>query len=135
MIEKIKKVEIKDCGEIKYFTIRLFDPLAGLDFIDRLIGLLAGDKSKISIRPLLGDLLPLATMVGADGTTKIADMSLDKVNTYFQNPLSILDLGMKILEHQMVFMNESETFRPFAATLRGTLGMPTSDSATPSATL
>lgn len=135
MIEKIKKVEIKDCGEVKHFAIRLFDPLAGLDFIDRVIGLMAGDKSKISVRPLLGDLLPLATLVGADGTTKIADMSLDKANTYFQNPLAVLELGMKIFEHQMVFMNESEIFRPFAETLRGTLGMPTSDSATPSATL
>lgn len=135
MIEKIKKVEIKDCGEVKHFAIRLFDPLAGLDFIDRVIATLSGDKGKLSVRPLLGDLLPLATLVGSDGTTKIADMAVDKVNTYFQNPLSVLDLGMKIFEHQMVFMNESETFRPFAATLRSTLGMPTSDSATPSATL
>ncbi len=134
MIEKIKKVEIKDCGEVKHFAIRLFDPLAGLDFIDRFISVMAGDKSKISVKPLLGDLLPLATLVGPGGD-KIAEMSVDKVNTYFQNPLAVLELGIKILEHQMVFMNESETFRPFAATLRGTLGMSTSDSATPSATL
>jgi len=135
MMEKIKKVEIKDCGEVKHFAVRLFDPLAGLDFIDRVIALLAGDKSKISVRPLLGDLLPLATLVGADGTTKVADMSLDKVNTYFQNPLSVVELGIKIFEHQMVFMNESETFQQFAAALRGTFRMPISDSATPSATL
>ncbi len=132
MDSKIKKVEIKDSGAIKYFTIRLFNPIEGLDFIDRLISTLAGDMSKISIRPLLKDLLPLATMTSPDGE-KIMDLTYDKVNNVFENPLSVLELGIAILEHQMVFMKESEAFRQYLKPVQSMFNMPTSDSATRSA--
>ncbi len=128
-MQKVIKVQIKDLEDTKHFSIRLFDVMNGLDFVDRLVS--SKDKS---IKNYLGDLLPLATLLDANGQNAVDEMSLDKVKTYFQSPLAAIELGLKILEHQKVFMKESEVFRPYLAALEKSLGFPTSDLAKQSAT-
>ena len=114
-METIKKITIKDLdGQKLTFSVRLFDALDGIDFVDRYVS--SKDKS---IKPFLADLLPLATLLDASGQNAVDTMSLEKVNTYFQNPLAVIELGLAILEHQKVFMKESEVFRPFLAILVG----------------
>lgn len=123
-METIKKITIKDLDEQKLtFSVRLFDALDGIDFVDRYVS--SKDKS---IKPFLTDLLPLATLLDASGQTAVDTMSLEKVNTYFQNPLAVIELGLAILEHQKVFMRESEVFRPFLAILEKKSAFPISDS-------
>lgn len=139
MESKIKHVKIKDGGNVKEFTIRLFGALEGIDFIDKFLGDLATfakggtNMQGLSIRKFMGELLPLATIL--DGNGKPLDtMSLEKVDNYFENPLAPIELAMKILEHQMVFTNESEVFQQFKNTLQNTSIIKTSDSATQSET-
>ena len=123
-METIKKITIKDLdGQKLTFSVRLFDALDGIDFVDRYVS--SKDKS---IKPFLTDLLPLATLLDASGQTAVDTMSLEKVNTYFQNPLAVIELGLAILEHQKVFMKESEVFRPFLAILAQKSTLPISDS-------
>lgn len=135
MDSKIKHVKIKDGGNVKEFTVRLFGVLEGLEFIDKFLGDIARflkggtDGQTISIRKVMQDLLPLATYVGPDGKP-IDTMSLEKLDTYFQNPLAAIELSMDILEHQLVFMNESEQFRQYLSTVQHLFNIPTSDSAT-----
>lgn len=139
MDSKIKHVKIKDGGNVKEFTIRLFGVLEGLEFIDKFLGDIAqfvkggANTQGISIRKIMGDLLPLATLVGPDGQP-IDTMSLDKLENYFENPLSAIELSMDILEHQMVFMNESEQFRKYLKDAQSLFNIQTSDSATQSET-
>lgn len=112
-MEKIKKVAVNDLdGKKLSFSVRLFDVEKGLDFIDRYVA--SKDKS---IKPFLADLLPLATMLDANGVNEVDQMSLDKAKVYFENPFAVLELGLLILEHQKVFMKESEVFRPFLEVL------------------
>lgn len=128
-MEKVKKVTIKSGDTELHFNVRLFTAMQGLDFIDSVF-VAAGDRSKtFSIKSVMAELLPLATLVGADGTV-VDTMSIDKVDTYFQNPLLVIDLAKQIFDHQMVFMNESETFRPLIPAVRSMFNMPISDSLT-----
>lgn len=123
-METIKKITIKDLdGQKLTFSVRLFDALDGIDFVDRYVS--SKDKS---IKPFLADLLPLATLLDASGQNAVDTMSLEKANTYFQNPLAVIELGLAILEHQKVFMKESEVFRPFLAILEKKSAFPISDS-------
>ena len=115
-------------GQKLSFSIRLFDALDGLDFVDRYVT--SKDKS---IKPFLADLLPLATLLDTTGMQPVDTMSLEKVNTYFQNPLAVIELGLAILEHQKVFMKESEVFRPFLDILEKMSTFKNSGSQTPSA--
>lgn len=112
-MEKTKKVTVKDIdGKTQRFLIRLFDVEKGLDFIDRYI-----TSENKSIKPFLADLLPLATLLDATGVNEVDVMSLDKAKVYFENPFAVIELGLEILEHQKVFMKESEVFQPFLALL------------------
>lgn len=124
MEKKVIQVTIKDGGNDKTFNVRLFGAMEGLTFLDKIIS--AGN---FSLTTVMGDLLPLATMVGPDGTV-IDQMSTNKIDTYFENPLSVLELAKAIFDHQMVFMNESETFRKLIPTVKGMFNMPISDSVT-----
>lgn len=112
-MEKTKKVTVKDFdGKTQRFLIRLFDVDKGLDFIDRYI-----TSENKSIKPFLADLLPLATLLDATGVNEVDVMSLEKAKVYFENPFAVIELGLEILEHQKVFMKESEVFQPFLALL------------------
>lgn len=122
MDKKVIKITVKDGGNDKTFNVRLFGALEGMDFLDNFVS-----SGKVSIKDIAGDLLPLATLIGADGKP-IDTMSMDKVDTYFQNPLAVLELAYKIFQHQMVFMNESETFRKLIPTVENLFNMPSSDS-------
>lgn len=133
-MKDIEKVVIKDMGVDKHFTIHLFGAMAGLDFIDKHADVVAGFLSKqnvrLPIKDMLADLLPLATHTDASGEAIIARMSLDAVDTYFQNPLAALELGFKIFQHQMVFMREFGVSHGLNLDLESMLNIPTSDSAT-----
>lgn len=125
MEKKVITVKIKDGGAEKTFSIRLFGAMEGLDFMDKLFK----SSESPSIKNIAGDLLPLASLVGPDGNV-VDQMSMSKVDTYFQNPLAVLDLVIAIFRHQMVFMNESETFRGLTGQVEKLFNIPTSDSAT-----
>lgn len=121
-MQKVIKVQIKDFENTVHFQIRLFDVMEGLDFIDR--HMVTKDRS---IKAFLKDLLPLATLLNTQGTEPVAVMSVETVSSYFQNPLAVLELGIKILEHQMVFMKESEIFREYAEAAAKLLRLQISD--------
>ena len=66
----------------------------------------------MSVKPFLDDLLPLASLLDGDGR-EVVTPSLTRKDCYsiFQNPLSILELGMEIFKFQEVFLKNSEVFR------------------------
>lgn len=116
-MESIKNIIIKDMDNKMHFRIRLFDCEKGLDFIDNLIGRINSD-SVLSVKPYLDDLLPLAALLDNNGR-EVVSPSLTKEECYsiFQNPLSILELGMEIFKFQKVFLKSSEAFRELEKTL------------------
>lgn len=137
MDSKTIKVEIMDGGKKKKFVVHLFNALDGLEFIDTLIATVGdvmalrnGVGKKVSIKPLLKDLLPLATYMSDDWQTVIAPLSEETINNYFENPLAVLELGKKILDHQMVFMKESETFQGLTNAFKNSFNTPISGSVT-----
>lgn len=122
MEKKVIQVTIKDGGNDKTFSVRLFGAMEGLTFLDKIIS-----SGNFSLTTAMDDLLPLASLVAPDG--KVIDtMSTAKIDTYFENPLSVLELARAIFEHQMVFMNESETFRKLIPTVENMFNMPISGS-------
>lgn len=123
-MEETKKVCIKDFENKHYFLINLFSAEKGLDFIDNLRTNFKGGS--INIKPLLDDLLPLASLMDANGD-KIVKDSVTRQDCYglFKNPLSIIELGTDIFEFQMVFLENSEAFRPLAKSLRDILNIRT----------
>jgi hypothetical protein len=128
-MQKVVKIEIKDMDKALKFNIRLFNAMEGLDFIDKRIA----EKSR-SIKECLKDLLPLATLMDSSGTNPVAEMSLENSASYFESPLAPIELGIKILEHQMVFMKSSEIFRPYVSILEKMYRLPISESQTSSST-
>lgn len=128
-MQKVIKVEIKDMDKTLKFNVRLFNAIEGLDFLDRRIA----EKSR-SIKECLKDLLPLATLTDTGGNTPVAEMSLENAGSYFESPLAPVELGIKILEHQMVFMKSSEIFRPYVAVLEKMYRLPISEKVTSSST-
>lgn len=134
MDSKIKRIKIKDGGNVKEFTVRLFGVLEGLDFIDKFLGDMASfvkTGQGISIRKVMADLLPLAGLIGPDGNVQ-DEMSYDKLDNYFENPLSAIELAIGILEHQMVFMNESGLFQQYREKAKAMFSIRSSGSATQS---
>ncbi len=132
-MESIKDIEIKDLGITKKFRIRLFDAEAGLDFIDSGISRI---KQKLEIKPFLKDLLPLASLLDESGRNVVIEsLTLQTCYGIFQNPLSILELGIEILKHQQVFLKDSETFQPLMKQLSSVWNTKTSESETASDTL
>ena len=70
----------------------------------------------------------------SSGTKPVAEMSLENSASYFESPLAPIELGIKILEHQMVFMKSSEIFRPYVSILEKMYRLPISESQTSSLT-
>ena len=125
MEKKVINVTVADGGNKKTFAVRLFGALEGLDFIDKFIQ----GVDKPSIKNSLSGLLPLASLIGPD-EKPIDTMSVSKIDTYFQNPFAVLELAIAIFKHQMVFMEESEAFRPLMKDVLAMFDLPTSDSVT-----
>lgn len=126
MERKVINVTVADGGHKKSFSVRLFGAMEGLDFLDKLM---QQSSDKISIKNIMGDLLPLATLLGPQGDP-IDTMSMSKVETYFQSPLAVVELAIAIFKHQMVFMTESEAFRKFKPEVEKMFSILTSDSVT-----
>lgn len=125
MEKKVINVTVADGGNKKTFAVRLFGALEGLEFIDKYIQ----GADKPSIKNSLSGLLPLASLIGPD-EKPIDTMSVSKIDTYFQNPFAVLELAIAIFKHQMVFMEESEAFRPLMKDVLAMFDLPTSDSVT-----
>lgn len=125
MEKKVINVTVADGGNKKTFAVRLFGALEGLEFIDKFIQ----GVDKPSIKNSLSGLLPLASLIGPD-EKPIDTMSVSKIDTYFQNPFAVLELAIAIFKHQMVFMEESEAFRPLMKDVLAMFDLPTSDSVT-----
>ena len=123
-MERVKTVTIKDMENRKHFKIKLFAAMEGLDFIDHIAGLLRGGE-KISIKPFLKDLLPLATLIEEQTGQPVQQMSLDTAGVMFENPLAILELGKEILDHQMVFMQGSAIFQKLPEQVQNLFRAPT----------
>lgn len=123
MEKKVINVTVADGGNKKTFAVRLFGAMEGLEFIDKFIQ----GVDKPSIKNSLSGLLPLASLIGPD-EKPIDTMSVSKIDTYFQNPFAVLELAIAIFKHQMVFMEESEAFRPLMKDVLAMFDLPTSDS-------
>lgn len=115
-MEKTKVVKIHDLDGDKIFQIKLFDALTGLDFLDEFLEMINSPKK--SIKPLLKDLLPLATLMDTSGTKPVQPMSLEIAGSMIQSPIAIVELGLAILEFQEVFMDCSLKFRQFKSILQ-----------------
>lgn len=116
-MESVKNIVIKDMDNKMHFRISLFDCEKGLDFIDKMVSRIA-DNSIMTVKPYLDDLLPLAALLDNNGR-EVVTPSLTRQDCYsiFQNPLSVLELGMEIFKFQEVFLKNSEAFRGLEKTL------------------
>lgn len=128
-MENTKKIEINDFDRKLYFKIRLFGVEEGLDYVDRLAGTIK--EKSFSVKPHLRELLPLASAMDIRGDKVVKEeISLEDCYATFQNPLAVIELGMRILEFQSVFMESSELFRPYLKILQSFLNTQISASET-----
>lgn len=117
-MENQKTITIKDMDNKLHFRIRLFDAEKGLDFIDNYLA--QSKEGKVSVKPYLNDLLPLASMLDTNGHQIVKEgLTLQDCYGFFQNPLSVIELGIEILKFQQVFMQNSEMFQPLTTMLSG----------------
>ncbi len=118
MEKSTKDITIKDMDNTLHIRISLFDAEKGLDFIDNALGKIR-DKSTLSIKPFLDDLLPLAALLDSTGSA-VVNPSLNREACYalFQNPLTILELGIEILKFQEVFLKSSAAFQELSGAVR-----------------
>lgn len=121
-MENTKKFTIKDMDTEKHFNVRLFSAMEGLDFFDKIVGTLKNQET-LSVKPFLKDLLPLATLLDTNGDKPLRPLDLQSCDNLFKNPLAVIQLGIEIMEFQMVFMNDSDLFRPFKEVLQGSLNI------------
>ena len=128
-MESSKKIVIEDFENKVNLKIRLFDAEKGLDFVEKVAKL--ARNNEFSIKTLLDDLLPLVSLLDTNGD-KIVKETLTRQDCYglFQNPLSIIDLGMEVFEFQMVFIKNSKAFRPLAKHLENIFNIMTLESET-----
>ena len=121
MESSTKDIVIDDMGNKHHFRIRLFDAEKGLDFVDLYLNTMKnmGGASQVSIKPFLKDLIPLAAMLDVNGS-QVVNPQLDLPTCYsiFQNPLSILELGLEIMGFQEVFIQNSKAFQPLMSKLK-----------------
>lgn len=109
-MEDVKNITINDMGNSVYFRIRLFDAEKGLDFIDKIAESIK-DK-KFSVKDYLADLIPLASLLDANGVTVVKEsLTLKDCYGVIRNPLAIVELGAEIFKFQEVFMKDSEICR------------------------
>lgn len=119
-MENVKNIVIEDFDNKINLRIRLFDAEKGLDFVESVSKLVkSGD---FSIKALLDDLLPLVSLLDTNGDRVVKD-GLTRKDCYgiFQNPLSIVDLGLEVFNFQMVFIKSSKAFRPLIGPLESML--------------
>lgn len=120
-MEKEKIIKINDMGTDKYFKVRLFSALEGLDFFDRVLSLLEKDKT-LSVRPFLGDLLNVCAAMDGTGERILipfGSLNVEQACNLLENPIAVLELGTEILQHQQVFTKDSELFRKLTKTPLG----------------
>lgn len=123
-IQKTKVVEVEDFSGKKFFKIRLFNVMEGLDFFDKVFNSaqnVIGDK-KFSIKEYIADLIPLVVPLDANGTSVAwpegSPYTIDAAQAAFENPAAIIDLCVEVLKFQSVFIERSKTFRPLIETAK-----------------
>ena len=124
-MDKEKIVCIDDMGNKMKFKIVLFDAISGLDFMDKFIKV-ASSKEDISIKPFLSDLLPLAYSLD-DNNNIVQQLSLETAGVLFQSPVSIIELGLEILDLQQVFIKNSAKFQMLMKPLQNLFPVKTSE--------
>lgn len=124
-MDKEKIVYIDDMGNKMKFKIVLFDAISGLDFMDKFIKV-ASSKEDVSIKPFLSDLLPLAYSLD-DNNNIVQQLSLETAGVLFQSPVSIIELGLEILELQQVFIKNSAKFQMLMRPLQNLFPVKTSE--------
>ncbi len=121
MESSTKDIVIDDMGNKHHFRIKLFDAEKGLDFVDLYLNTMKNIQgaSQVSIKPFLKDLIPLAALMDVNGS-QVVNSQLDLPTCYsiFQNPLSILELGLEIMKFQEVFIKSSKAFQPLMNKLK-----------------
>lgn len=129
-MENTKIIELDDMGDIKKFRIRLFDVLEGLDFLDEAVGRISG-KEKLTIKPFLSTLVKLAVPLDTTGTMPLLGegrfLTLQEASVLVKNPLTLIELGFRILEFQKVFIQSSPHFQGLIRTLEEKLNIKISD--------
>ncbi len=124
-MDKEKIVCIDDMGNKMKFKIVLFDAISGLDFMDKFIKV-ASSKEDISIKPFLSDLLPLSYSLD-DNNNIVQQLSLETAGVLFQSPVSIIELGLEILDLQQVFIKNSAKFQMLMKPLQNLFPVKTSE--------
>lgn len=114
-MEKTKIIKIKDLENEFVFQIRLFQSEEGFGFVDKAIR----SKDGFQISQYVDDLLPLVSMMDSEGKNVVKN-GLTKKDCFamFQNPLTIFDLAMDVMEFQMVFLKDSKLFQHITPTLQ-----------------
>lgn len=118
-IQKTKIVSVVDFTGEKFFKIRLFNVLEGLDFADKIAGSVADfmNNKNFSVKAYLADLIPLALPMDVNGKEIVwnerTPFTLKDAAGMFENPVALLDLVAQILEFQQVFFQKSELFQTF----------------------
>ena len=138
-IQKTKIVCVEDFTGKRYFKIRLFGVMDGLDFFDRITGSVQGffANQKTSIKEYLKDLIPLAVPMDETGTKIVwpegQPFTLDAAAAMFENPMALVELGWEVLAFQQVFFDSSTTFRSLIETVKKAFPSVNSESETKSA--
>lgn len=116
-IQKTKIVCVEDFSGKRFFKIRLFGVMDGLDFLDRITGSVQGffTNQKTSVKEYLKDLIPLAVPMDETGTKIVwpdgQSFTLEAASAMFENPMTLIELGWEVLAFQQVFFEQSTTFR------------------------
>jgi len=138
-IQKTKIVCVEDFSGKRFFKIRLFGVMDGLDFFDRITGSVQGffANQKTSVKEYLKDLIPLAIPMDETGTKIVwpdgQPFTLEAASAMFENPMSVIELGWEVLAFQQVFFVQSTTFRPLIETVKKAFPLGNSVSETKSA--
>ena len=101
-----KIITIKDLDKEITFKIKLFGAIEGVYFLSNNVN--AFFNNKLTLIDILGDLLKLACPIEKNTKQSLIGnniFDLEQAGIIFKNPLSIIDLGIQILE----FQNNSES--------------------------
>ena len=116
-IQKTKIVCIDDLSGKRFFKIRLFGVMDGLDFFDKITGSVQGffSNQKTSVKEYLRDLIPLAVPMDETGTKIVwpdgQSLSLDTASAMFENPMALIELGWEVLAFQQIFFERLPIFQ------------------------
>ena len=122
-----KIITIKDFDNEITFKIKLFGAIEGVYFLSNNVN--AFFTNKLTLIDLLGDLLKLACPIETNTKQSLIGnnlFDLQQAGAILKNPLSIIDLGIQILEFQKVFMNGLDKYQAYFGKVKEMLNIKTS---------